>query len=137
MASNFDDVGNFNEKFGLDNVTHYPIGPRDVPDEVIKYRIKFMEEELDEFVFGYDERDHAQMADALVDLAYVVFGTAHMLGYPWQELWNEVQRANMTKVRAASASMSKRNSALDVVKPPGWTPPHITEILRDHGWEVS
>ena len=38
--------------------------------------------------------------DALIDLTYVAMGTAYMMGLPWQDLWDEVQRANMSKVRA-------------------------------------
>jgi predicted HAD superfamily Cof-like phosphohydrolase len=78
------------------------------------------------------------MADALIDLVYVAMGTAHLLGLPWEALWNEVQIANMRKVRAAAdASDSKRGSAFDVVKPPGWQPPNIKRILENYGWTVS
>jgi len=53
------------------------------------------------------------------------------MGLPWQVLWNEVQRANMTKQRASSdGSDSKRRTSLDVVKPPGWQPPDVAGILE-------
>jgi len=44
-------------------------------------------------------------------------------------LWNEVQRANMSKVRASSESQSKRGSSLDVIKPEGWRGPDIQGVL--------
>lgn len=79
--------------------------------------------------------DDAKAFDALLDLNYVSHGTAHLLGYPWQIGWNAVQAANMAKERAAKdGSDSKRGSAWDVVKPPGWTAPNIDKILQDHGW---
>lgn len=149
-TSNFSDVGDFHEKFGLHNVTHHDYGPQDVTDELLEFRVKFMIEELMEFIEGLgadyspitDEmrfdrgpRDHAQMFDALLDLVYVAMGTAHLLGYPWQLGWDRVQNANMKKVRAQKdGSDSKRGSSFDVVKPPGWTPPDIEGLIRALGY---
>lgn len=128
--TNFDDVGDFHEKFGLDNTTHEDIGPRTQLDpEVIPFRVKFLLEELQEFCDGagivlldkgsdepgelfirLDELEiemkpgfkmkHELTFDALLDLVYVAMGTAHFLGYPWQMGWRLVQRANMAKIRA-------------------------------------
>ena len=56
----------------------------------------------------------------------------------WQECWDEVQRANMTKERVLAGgvdSRSKRGHTLDVVKPEGWTGPQLLPILRKHGYE--
>lgn len=147
--SNINDVGAFHEKFGLPRVGRYcslcdqthdfdpavQPGPREVPDELLDFRGKFLDEELAEFYKGMADEDIAQMADALVDLVYVAMGTAHLLGLPWEELWDDVQRANMAKVRAASdGSDSKRGSAWDVVKPEGWVPPDTWRVLERHGW---
>ena len=128
--TNFDDVGDFHEKFGLDNVTHRGAGERVFNPELMEFRIKFLHEELQEFEDATVTRNAEDMFDALLDLVYVAMGTAHLLGFPWQAGWDEVQRANMTKVRAqADGSNSRRLSSFDVVKPPGWTPPRIGEVL--------
>lgn len=136
--SNFDDVGDFHEKFGLDNVTHhgagprFPIGEHNEADaaELLRFRVRFLREELQEFEDALATRDPAKAFDALLDLTYVAMGTAHLLGFPWQEGWDEVQRANMAKVRAKpDGSDSVRNSKWDVVKPSGWTPPNIARVL--------
>lgn len=134
------DVAAFHSKFGLHEATERP-GPRFMDDkearEMIEFRIKFMQEELAEFVKGYEEEDIAQMADALIDLEYVVLGTSHLLGLPHPELWDDVQAANMRKERAAAdGSNSKRGSALDVIKPAGWVGPDGAAILREHGFNV-
>jgi len=135
MSSNFDDVGRFHTKFGLPE-SSYP-GPRsrELSDDVVEFRIEFLREELKEFIEGCDENDPVKMADALIDIVYVAMGTAHLMGLPWQHLWDEVHRANMTKQRASSdGSDSKRSSPHDVVKPTGWRPPAIAAILRAWGW---
>jgi len=137
--SNFADVGEFHQKMGLHNVTFGEPGPRtDLSpyemDKLIDFRVDFMQEELNEFMDAYDAKDDAKMFDALLDLAYVVKGTAHLLGYPWQAGWDRVQEANMKKERATSADMSKRRSELDVIKPEGWTPPDIEGLLAEYGF---
>jgi predicted HAD superfamily Cof-like phosphohydrolase len=131
-VTNFDDVGHFHEKFGLDNTTHHAPGPRMVTDETIVFRTKFMYEELKEFQEAMVENDMPGAFDALLDLVYVAMGTAHLFGFPWQEGWDAVQTANMQKVRATTAEESKRGSTLDVVKPMGWTPPDIAAILEQY-----
>lgn len=133
--TNFDDVGLFHGKFDL------PVADGDMPVqldvETFAYRNEFLAEELKEFGLAYDAGDLPDQADALVDLVYVALGTAHMMNLPWQELWDEVQRKNMQKVRSTGAddARGKRKNNLDVVKPEGWTAPAIGEILRSHGWE--
>jgi predicted HAD superfamily Cof-like phosphohydrolase len=137
--SNFEDVGEFHRKFGLHRVVHEGgTMPQPITDDLIRFRTAFMLEEIEEFIEASQENyDHAGMFDALLDLVYVAMGTAHLLGYPWETGWDEVQRANMTKQRAAEdGSDSKRKSQWDVIKPPGWKPPAIKEILADRGWEV-
>jgi predicted HAD superfamily Cof-like phosphohydrolase len=129
-------VGHFHEKFNLDNVTHRDPGPREVSEELLDFREKFMEEELREFKEARTRGDIAGMADALVDLSYVTLGTAHVMGFPWQELFFTVQKANMAKERAMRAEQSSRGSTFDVIKPVGWQAPDIKGVLRRHGWNI-
>ena len=125
-VSNYGDVLAFHDKFGISG----PEIPRLLSDEKFFFRDKFMAEELEEFHTSHQHGDLAGAADALVDLVYVAMGTAVLMGLPWQPLWDAVQAANMAKGRAkADGSDSKRGSALDVVKPPGWRAPDIEAVL--------
>lgn len=127
--SEIDDVRAFNAKFGL--LLHET--PGHLTYSKLLERAEFMGEELCEFYRAAHEQDLASQADALVDLVYVALGTAVMLGLPWAELWADVQRANMAKVRGPT----KRGHAVDCCKPEGWVGPKTTEILEAHGytWE--
>ena len=150
--SDFHRVGTFHEKFGLDNVTYRGASPRTLPDDVTEFRLSFMLEELNEiceaagFMITWDD-DHPRIikrafpevslpkiADGLIDLSYVTLGTAHLYRLPWDELFIEVQRANMDKRRAKKSFESKRGHVMDVVKPNGWMPPDIEKVLRKYGW---
>jgi predicted HAD superfamily Cof-like phosphohydrolase len=119
-ASDNTDVLAFQQKFDI------PMSPQPafLDEEAETFRVKFMQEELDEFQEACEQLDLQKAADALVDLVYVVHGTALMMGLPWDRLWAEVQRANMAKVRATSLDQSKRKSTLDVIKPEGWQAPN-------------
>lgn len=138
LTLNFDDVGAFHERFDLPR-SGEPSPPHLLSKDVYEYRREFLREELEEFEQAVERGDLPEAFDALLDLAYVVFGTAHLMHLPWQAGWAEVQRANMAKVRAESAEESAektgRGHAYDVVKPEGWEPPRIREVLLNHGWE--
>jgi len=122
------DLRNFHVKFGLSrNCTPAPLSP-----ELSEFRIKFLQEELDEYKHAVETGDLEKQFDALLDLVYVAIGTADLHNFPWEEGWAEVQRANMSKERATSESQSKRGSSFDVIKPAGWRPPAIAEVLREH-----
>jgi len=136
-TSNFDDVGHFSELIGLDNVTHYGAGPRVVPEELKQLRITLIQEEFNEWLQALEEGNLVEQADALIDLVYVVMGTAQVYGFPWQELWDDVQRANMTKKRAEpDGSNSKRGNGFDAYKPEGWVPPNGGVILERYGFSL-
>jgi len=135
-SQDFDAVGAFHHKFDLPSVTHNGPDPHLISRDVAAFRWRFLMEEMTELLTAMNHNDLPEIADALVDLVYVALGTAHYYRLPWNELFAEVQRTNMLKERAElDGSNSKRSSALDVVKPPGWRPPDIAGILEANGWE--
>lgn len=120
MQTNFDDVADFHLKFCV------PVSqaPALLDQKANDFRVNFLKEELKEYGDAYALNDLEGCADALVDLVYIAMGTAHMMGIPWQKIWDAVQTANMTKRLAKpDGSDSKRGSPLDVVKPLGWVGP--------------
>lgn len=127
MATNFQDVRQFHLKFGL-HEQRLP-APGFLPPDLHEFRAKFIQEELDEFNEAYAAGDLAKAFDALIDMTYVILGTADLMNLPWQDGWQAVQFANMSKVRAQSVSESLRGSTYDVVKPRGWKPPDIEGVL--------
>ena len=119
------DVRKFHERFGL------PLGEADVligHDKAEDFRLKFLQEELNEFDDAIINRDRVKAFDALLDLVYVAYGTALFMGVSpdqWDAGFQAVQDANMAKIRVASGEDSKRGSSFDVVKPAGWVGPEM------------
>lgn len=141
------DVARFHAKFGIDQA--HPPAPTHLTEDLFRYRFSFLVEELGELalaaghealgvalcqatttycrdhppLYGVPERDLVRAFDALLDLAYVLRGTALLMGITpahWADGWSAVERANMAKVRG----VTKRGEARwDVTKPEGWVGP--------------
>lgn len=136
------DIENFHKKFGIE----YDGKPRLLPTDLEKFRIGFMKEELEEYEgavlkarIAAMEGDEAEFMhqmemtmDALIDLTYVVLGTSHLHGFDFYTGWKRVHTANMRKERTKSVDQSKRSSLYDVVKPPGWEAPKLTDLVEAH-----
>ena len=137
---NFDAVGLLYRHFGYVTEDQEEYIPHHIEDAVAGFRIKFLHEEVMELEQAYINEDLPGIADALVDIVVVALGTAHLHGFPWEELFEEVQKSNMQKqrpqnVQETKISLLKRGSATDLIKPTHWKPPGIYETLTAHGWK--
>lgn len=111
----------------------FPAGsvrPGDCPQTDL-VRLHLIGEELAELALALAERDPVRTADALGDLAYVVFGTAVAYGIPLAEVFEEVQRSNMTKAVRRPGDTRLRN------KGEGYSPPDVAGVLTRYGYLVS
>lgn len=127
-----DDIRAFHEKFGLQTAQV----PSYLTEDLFRFRLQFMQEELDEFAEAHENDSLINAADGLIDLVYVAQGTALLMGLPWMHLWKTVHTANMQKVRALRIEDSKRGSKYDIIKPKGWTPPDHSIILGNGPWPI-
>lgn len=73
-----------------------------VPPEVQALRVRLIAEELEEYREAAEAGDLVAVADALSDLAYVLYGTyvAHGLKDQAEALFSEVHASNMSKLGA-------------------------------------
>lgn len=116
---------------------------QDAPDKytpldykTAKLRIGLIEEEATELAHalgslancdGSDElllRKEAEAIKELMDLLYVVLGTAVAMGLPTSRFFAEVHRSNMTKKGGAIRADGK------LLKPPGYQPARIAFLLE-------
>ena len=121
------DINRFHNKFGFKK--NEKVGIPDNP-ELVNFRTSFLMEELAEYTQAITKKDDAAALDALVDIVYIALGTAWLFNLPFEKAWKEVQTANMKKVRAKSKS-KKRGTAFDVIKPKGWRPPDIDQVIYE------
>lgn len=141
------DVNAFHAKFGQE----YTGKPRQLPDDLHEFRVKFHEEEHGEYKDEYqklcdaiirkDRRDiitaMEKQLDSLVDLVWVALGTADLQfgRKAFIEAWRRVVKANMAKVLATDdpgAEDSGREIQYDIRKPAGWLPPDHRDLVEDN-----
>ena len=92
----------------------------------LNFRIKFLQEELDELKEATKPKipiDAEETVDALIDLCVVAIGTLDAFGVNAYEAWNQVLAANLNKEVGIKESRPNPYGLPDLIKPEGWTPP--------------
>lgn len=85
-------------------------------------------EEYKELMVAFGNRDIVEIADACADLKWVIEGLEHTLQIPQQKVWDEVARSNLSKISSTGKVIKREDGK--VLKPEGWTPPNIKEIIK-------
>lgn len=122
-VSNFELVGDFMEAFGQ-KVELEPTWPDFNTREL---RLELIAEELDELSDAVAERDMIQIADALTDLLYVIYGAGHAFGIDLDECFREVHDSNMSKLGPNGRPIHREDGK--VMKGPGYFEPDLENIL--------
>lgn len=117
-------VGEFHRAYGL------PL--RDVPTvavgtDQVELRQALIEEEVAELAAAARAGDLIAVADALADIVYVAYGTAHVYGIDLDAVLDEVHTSNMTKLGADGRPIRRADGK--VLKGPGYRPPDIAAVL--------
>jgi len=99
-----------------------------VDERTRELRSNLILEEAREFQAASDELDLVEIADAIADLLYVVYGAAVTYGLDAQVLFDEVHRSNMTKIWP-DGTIHRRESDGKILKPPSYSPADIKGTL--------
>ena len=86
-------VAQFMSAFGQ-TVREKPIIPS---DEEVNLRIMLIEEEFEELQQAFVDQSKIEVADAIGDLLYVIYGTAITCGMDAGKIFHEIHRSNMSK----------------------------------------
>lgn len=114
-------VREMHEKFGIAGGDTYT----GVTDAEKSFRAAAIHEELVEYLQATSPPDQL---DAIVDLVVFAIGLAERHGFSkFEEAFERVLKANMAKELGPN---SKRGSyALDLVKPEGWKPANLADLV--------
>ena len=119
-----DQVGDFHRAYGLP-VRSEPtaaIGP-----DQVTLRQALIEEETRELAEAAEAGDLVGVADALADIVYVAYGTAHVYGIDLDAVLDEVHASNMTKLGADGRPVRRADGK--VLKGPDYRPPDVRAVL--------
>ncbi|MQA87594.1 MAG: nucleotide pyrophosphohydrolase [Streptosporangiales bacterium] len=101
---------------------------RNVPLAQRNLRQQILEEEVQELREAVVAADLVGIADALADIVYVACGTAITYGIPFDAVFAEVHRSNMTKIGPDGPTFRADGK---IMKGPHFEPPDIESRLFD------
>jgi len=127
LATNFDRVKAFMLMFGQE-VVKKPEWP---DAKTMELRIDLIEEELQELKDGILLGDGTlvDVADALTDLLYVVYGAGHSFGINLDKCFEEVHNSNMSKLGNDGKPIYREDGK--ILKGENFREPNLKEVLNE------
>ena len=122
--SNFSDVSKFMKAFGQD-VNKKSTWPE---HKTRNLRIELIEEELEELKTAIMQKDMVEIADALTDLLYVVYGAGHTFGIDLDKTFDEVHSSNMSKLGDDGKPIYREDGK--VLKGPNFFEPDLQKFIK-------
>lgn len=121
--TNFDKVEEFMTTFGQEVKTKIDLGDRNLR----QLRYDLIKEELGELREAFERKDEIEVADALTDLLYVVYGAGHAFGIPLDKCFEEVHASNMSKLGEDGQPIYREDGK--VLKGPKYFAPMLEPVL--------
>ena len=127
ITNAIDAVKEFNEAF---KIKYSKNQKADLDESTIELRYRLMQEENDEYLEAARKKDLVEIADALGDKLYILCGTilAHGLQDKIEEVFDEIQRSNMSKLSADGKPVIREDGK--ILKGPNYFKPNIKSILE-------
>lgn len=118
------DIAEMHKKFGVNPVVRE--FDKEKLQAFLDFRIRFLEEELDEMKAAESADD---VVDALIDLCVVAIGTLDAFEVKSDVSWDRVHAANMAKNPGVKPSRPNPLGLPDLIKPSGWQgPTHVDNV---------
>lgn len=120
-------VEKFHDSFGISN-NYEPT--TNLSKEDIQLRFDLLKEENNEYIEAAKNGDMIEVADALGDLMYILFGTImkHGMQHKIVEVFEEIQKSNMSKLDVDGKPIYREDGK--VLKGPNYFKPDIKTILE-------
>lgn len=120
-------VETFHDAFGIENNSS-PTVDLDLKD--FQLRFDLMKEENEEYLEAAKKGDLVEVADALGDMMYILFGTImkHGMQHKIVEVFEEIQQSNMSKLGEDGQPIYREDGK--VLKGPNYFRPDIASILK-------
>ena len=122
--SNFNNVKIFMEKFGQMVRTK----PQFPDEKTMQLRLNLIKEELSELEESMKTKNLKEVADALTDILYVTYGAGYAYGIDLDKCFEEVQRANMSKLGEDGKPIY--NEQGKVMKGPNYIRPDLSKFVK-------
>ena len=125
--TNFHKVQDFNRSFGL-SVPEIPRPHVFTEDpKLTKLRLSLIQEEVGELEQACQDHDFTEVADAIGDILYVVYGMASSFGLDADEIFDRVHSSNMSKLDDKCKPIYREDGK--VLKSDNYKPPSMKGLV--------
>ena len=130
MSNEQNTVENWHKAFGA------PVAdaPTLIPGARSQLRHDLIAEELEEYATAVWSDNIVEIADALGDLLWVVYGTAAEHGIDLDPVFEEIARSNFSKLGADGQPIFRSDGK--ILKGPHHFDPELAHILREQGAQL-
>jgi predicted HAD superfamily Cof-like phosphohydrolase len=122
--TNFELAGDFMTAFGQEVLTE----PTLPSTELAKLRLELIREEFEELTVATNAMDMIEIADALTDILYVVYGAGHAFGIDLDACYAEVHNSNMSKLGEDGKPIYREDGK--VMKGPNFRAPDLSRFCQ-------
>ena len=125
MSTNwFKDMQDMHKKYGVDKwMNEEKKSDWSRLNKYMDFRIKMMQEELDETKAAFKNKNQEEVVDGIIDLCVFAIGTLEVFGVDANKAWDQVYKANMSKEVGIKEGRPNPLGLPDLVKPEGWKGP--------------
>ena len=125
MSTNwFKDMQDMHKKYGVDKwMDAEKNSDWSRLNKFMDFRIKMMQEELDETKTAFKNGDAEEVVDGIIDMCVFAIGTLEVFGVDANKAWDQVLKANMSKEVGIKEGRPNPLGLPDLVKPEGWEGP--------------
>jgi predicted HAD superfamily Cof-like phosphohydrolase len=109
------------------NIGNNPCLPYDAERHL---RRNLLQEEFNEYLAGEDNNDIVEIADALGDMLYIIYGTSISYGIPIDAIFEEIHSSNMSKLGTDGLPIRREDGK--ILKGPNYFRPNISGIIDAH-----
>jgi predicted HAD superfamily Cof-like phosphohydrolase len=127
LIEKINSVKEFHEVFKIGSLEE-PSGS--IPEAEYMLRHRLMQEENDEYLEACKRGDLVEIADALGDKMYILFGSIlkHGLQHKIEEIFDEIQKSNMSKLDDNGQPIFREDGK--IMKSKNYFKPDIRKILE-------
>ena len=125
MSENWvDDINAMHQKFGVHDWFKAELkkDPNKLK-EFLEFRMKMVQEEVDETNEAIQHKDPEEIVDGLIDICVFAIGTLDAFGIDAYKAWDEIYNANMMKNVGVKEGRPNPLGLPDLIKPNNWENP--------------
>ena len=127
MSDNWaNDISKMHLKFGVTKwvqAQQQSDADKSILNEFLKFRMKMIQEEVDETNNAINDKNPEEIVDGLIDMCVFAIGTLDVFGIDANKAWNEILNANMSKDVGIKESRPNPFGLPDLIKPKNWEGP--------------